>query len=300
MTEQIFFPDISNVGNKGLILEPKTVAVTAKASEGSSFTDPSFIGFKVQADAQGSVFDCYHWLWPGNEDAQAGHVLSIVGPTIPIMIDAENDVTGAYLTVPGICAFVDAVRRKGGITRKLYLPHWYWRDRMGSPSLAPLVTRGMLLVASEYRTYDANNWPEPYGGFASVFQWQYTSSLKYGNQPKVDFNAVRMSVTDYAKAIGYGSAPTPPAPPKPIGDDMLTHWVTVKEGDKGDGVKVAQGILKARGFNIGPSGIDGDFGGFTLGATRALQARYLPSQFVDGEFGPQTLSVGLFGHDYTR
>lgn len=295
MTEQIFFPDVSNVGNNGLILEPNTVAVTAKASEGRTFTDPSYLGFKAQADRQGSVFDAYHWVWPGNETAQAAHAYGIVGKT-PLMLDVEEKTS--VCTVPGLCAFIDDYRGMGGITRKLYLPHWYWYDFMHSPDLTPLVRRGMLLVASEYRTYDATHWPAPYGGFPSVFQWQYTSSLKYGNQNKVDFNAVRMSVAAYRVAIGYGLTPTPPPAPKPNGDDMLTHWSTVKRGDKGEEVKVAQGILKARGYNIGKSGIDGVFGGFTEGATRAIQGHYGIS--VDGEFGPQTLSVGLYAHDYTR
>ena len=58
----IFYPGISD-NNAGLKVEPNTVAVCAKASEGSSFTDPDYADFKAQAAGVHAFFFAYHWLW---------------------------------------------------------------------------------------------------------------------------------------------------------------------------------------------------------------------------------------------
>jgi GH25 family lysozyme M1 (1,4-beta-N-acetylmuramidase) len=81
----IFYPDISN-HQEGLQLEPGTVAVSAKASEGTTFRDRLYAGFRDQAQAVGAFFFAYHWLRHGNAEAEAAFCHSIVGST-PVMID---------------------------------------------------------------------------------------------------------------------------------------------------------------------------------------------------------------------
>src|SRR5258708_38832787 len=68
------------------------------------------------------------------------------------MLDVE--VTGTSTpTLADATAFVDAYRRLGGIVYLVYLPRWYWQANLGSPSLGPLSTRGLLLVSSSYSSY---------------------------------------------------------------------------------------------------------------------------------------------------
>lgn len=93
-----------------------------------------------------------------------------------------------------------------------------------------------------------------------------------------------------------GAIPVPA--PAPEGDDMLTHWTTVQQGRTGTAVYVAQGLLIAHGYPVGSATgrPDGVFGPTTAASTRALQSACGISQ--DAVFGPHTLSVALYGHDY--
>lgn len=289
---EIRFPDVADVGNRGLSLEQGTETIRLKASEGTTFTDPSYQGFRAQAAQLGIFQTAYHWLWPGNIQAQAAHAWSIIGPGVETMLDVEE--IRAVPTVAEICGFVAWYRKLGGTCKELYLPHWYWANNMGSPDLTPCVSMGLLLVASDYRPYDPNNWPAGYGGMP-VDQWQYTNAQPYGGQ-LVDFNARRGTLSDYITAV-LGT-PTPPPPPVPKGDPILMHWTSVQRGDKGSQVSKAQGVLIGNGLPVGShDGLpDGDFGPTTEASTRHLQQDH--GITVDGIFGPHTLSVGLYGHDY--
>lgn len=57
-------------------------------------------------------------------------------------------------------------------------------------------------------------------------------------------------------------------------------------GDKGERVLEVQCILNARGYNIGPSGVDGDFGSDTRAAVKRFQGSHHLQ--VDGQVGVQT------------
>ncbi|WP_089099053.1 serine/threonine-protein kinase [Streptomyces hyaluromycini] len=59
--------------------------------------------------------------------------------------------------------------------------------------------------------------------------------------------------------------------------------------DHGTNVKEVQCILKARGYNIGPSGVDGIFGYDTLTEVKKFQSNH--DLRVDGQVGPQTWSA---------
>lgn len=91
---------------------------------------------------------------------------------------------------------------------------------------------------------------------------------------------------------------TDTAPTPPQGDEMLTHWVDVQQGSTGYGVRVAQSLLLLNGLPVGsPDGRpDGQFGPTTDRSTRSYQSMH--GLTPDGIFGPHTLSVALYGHDY--
>ena len=69
-------------------------------------------------------------------------------------------------------------------------------------------------------------------------------------------------------------------PVKKFGVDIL------REGDEGEAVKLMQEYLDRLGYDLGSSGIDGDFGPKTEGALKAFQKDQKLN--VDGEFGPKS------------
>lgn len=60
----------------------------------------------------------------------------------------------------------------------------------------------------------------------------------------------------------------------------------LRKGDKGQSVKALQALLVGFGYNVGSSGIDGDFGNSTLSALKKYQAK--EKLVVDGVVGSAT------------
>ena len=66
---------------------------------------------------------------------------------------------------------------------------------------------------------------------------------------------------------------------------------TVRKGSKGDVVKEMQSILEKLGYDLGPCGVDGDFGRMTERAVKAFQQDH--GLKVDGICGPKTFAALL-------
>jgi len=201
----IFFPDISSY-EAGLKVQPGTVAVIAKATEGIGYSDAYYADFKNQARAIGAVFSGYHFLRSDSDPAaQAAHYFNVAGNT-PCMLDVET--TGN--SKPGVAqvvAFMEALRGRGGRVWGVYFPQWYWGEVGGD--LSRVTALGAVLVASAYRAYSDSNWPGPYGG-ATPAVWQYTNAQSYGGQ-SVDFNAFKGTVAQLSAIInGDDMDPTTP------------------------------------------------------------------------------------------
>jgi hypothetical protein len=214
-------PDVSGF-QSGLTLQPGTAFAAAKATEGTGFTDVTYTDFKGQAARVGALFWAYHFLHQGDPGGQAAHAYAVVGKT-PLMLDWEP--TGA--SVPGVAdaaGFIDAYRSLGGRVWAAYLPHWYWQQ-IGSPSLAPIAQRALVLVSSNYTAYsDTGPGWAAYGGMAPSL-WQYTDAQPYGGQ-HVDFNAFRGTRAEL-EALVTGQPPTPaPVPTLPKENEMILHAIT--------------------------------------------------------------------------
>jgi hypothetical protein len=245
----LYYPDISS-WNTGIDLAGAR-AVCVKITEGESYANPAYAAQRAEAARHGALLTAYHFLIAGRGAAQAAWCHARAGNT-PLMVDAEATYSLAHLaaehsvirprpryelaagdgggplhassmpSVADMCGFIDAYRAAGGVTHLLYLPHWYWQQ-IGSPSLAPLAQRKMVLVSSAYTTYtdrDGGTGWQPYGTMTPAV-WQYTSSLQFGGQA-VDFNAYRGShagdqspagvaavIAQYRELVTTGSAATP-------------------------------------------------------------------------------------------
>lgn len=236
----IFFPDVSHYDiDRGVTLEPNTVAVIAKSTHGTLFCDSGYPVFRAQASRVGAYFAVYHWLNHGNGVAQGRYCASIVGRT-PVMVDVEDTPTNSGYsgtnTVADVVDFAIAHRAAGGICRLVYLPHWYWQDHMGSPSLTPLRDNGLALVSSSYTSYsDTGPGWDAYGGLSPV-QWQYSDSQPYGGASS-DFNAFRGSLAQYKMFVegssGMELIDPVPATGQNVGVVLSDVWNMVMLGHSG-------------------------------------------------------------------
>jgi hypothetical protein len=271
----IFFPDVSQF-QRGISLSG-AVAVCARSSEGNWLTDIAYGGHVLQARQHNAFQLGYHFLESRSDPAsQAKLAHTIVGSGTPLMLDiepvgsalklSEGDGEGhdlghsvsavatalraapvsAYFSAPGIgtaTQFIDAYRHLGGVLHLAYLPHWYWLA-LGSPSLEPLISRGVLLWTSGYAGYSDNDsftlW-QGYGGYTHATVGQYTDTMDF-NGSKIDFNAFRgsyagrQSAADVASCLaqfksvamtgtlnpgpGPGPVPVPPGQPQLKGDNV--------------------------------------------------------------------------------
>jgi hypothetical protein len=197
----IHFPDLSHHETPPL---DGAVALIAKATQGSSFVDATYVPYKRDADARGIPFCGYHWVDTSSLDAQAALAWRVMGGT-PCMWDAE----AAGATVPRLVDLTKRYRALGGNPRLVYLPHWWWQNNLGSPDLRPLTNAGLALVSSAYPSSGYSDtgvgWL-PYGGVAPTI-WQYTDAQPF-NGALVDFNAFKGSVEQLRHLLGLSSLAT--------------------------------------------------------------------------------------------
>jgi hypothetical protein len=127
----------------------------------------------------------------------------------------------------------------------------------------------MMLVSSDYTTYNdlGPGWAS-YGGMTPLV-WQYTSSASLNGRSPVDFNAFKGSLIDFESYVTTGAA---------SGSEPV-----LRLGDIGAAVIHLQQRLKVWGLNINA---DGDFGPDTLNAVKSFQSQHRIT--VDGVVGPQT------------
>ncbi|MGH9059280.1 MAG: hypothetical protein ACRDZY_07165, partial [Acidimicrobiales bacterium] len=172
----------------------------------------------------------YHYLWPGNEDAQAKVFAAqlVAAGNVPGMLDAEAlaaDGSTASLTTAGIRLFLARAAAHGADVRLMYLPRWYWQ-RMGSPDLSGMPAlfgsgypSSRQAVASElYAAVTPSLWA-PYGGL-SVQVLQFSDVGQVAGR-LVDVDAFVGNRTQFAALLGL-------APPsrRTLTEDTTMYLVT--------------------------------------------------------------------------
>jgi peptidoglycan hydrolase-like protein with peptidoglycan-binding domain len=255
-------------------------AVEIKCTQGITYTDPDYPGWLAAAKSIALSAVAYHYIDATDPAAQASYLKAHIGDVgLPVMLDLEKG--GG--TLDHALATADAMRAIGLYPRLLYLPRWYWAAA-GSPDLAaPLVARGLGLINADYPTtaggtpsglYPGDDSPlwAGYGGLVPTML-QYTDNALIGGMG-VDVNAYRGTAAELAALLGIPAAAPPPSDTPP----------TLRQGDHGDAVFLAQRYLYATGIAPGP--LDAVFGPLTAAATRQLQIR--SGLLVDMIIGPHT------------
>jgi hypothetical protein len=204
----IFYPDVSH-HNAGLAITAGTPIVVAKATQGTSFSDPEYERFRTKALNVGAVFVPYHFVEPGNAVGQArwyyAHAMKL-----PVMADFEPWTDGNGVShrpsIADLRQFCAETVNLGGRVCLGYIPHWYWQE-LGSPDLTWMRDFDMGLVSSNYKPYsDTGPGWAPYGGMMPSV-WQYTDSARYGGQSAVDFNAYKGTKDQFIQMV-FGKAIT--------------------------------------------------------------------------------------------
>lgn len=216
------FPDVSHY-QAGLKLNG-ALACVAKATQGTSYVDPTYSGFRKQSAALGIPFSGYHWIDTTDPASQARWYHDNAAGA-PCMWDAEAP--GA--TVPRILAATAVLKALGGRAWGAYLPHWWWQGHIGSPDLRPLQAAGLALVSSDYRIVPPGAGWVPYGGVAPTV-WQFTDKKPFGGQ-LCDFNRFNGTPAQLAALFaGTTPSPQPPQPPKPPEGKMIIFCIDTAGG----------------------------------------------------------------------
>lgn len=198
-----------------------------KAGEGSSFVDEDFASNLAEARAAGQLVAAY-WYQRANASA-AAHVAKIrqvVPIDVPIIPDVEANSGGVALTRD----LVAQLRAAGYRVPLLYLPLWYWRDHLGSPSLAGLPplwssrypNNVVGLLAAEWAEVPASYW-NGYGGL-DVALLQFTSAARIAGYAPLDASAFRGTRDQLAALLGQGSntgGGSPSGPTTTTGVDLM-------------------------------------------------------------------------------
>lgn len=203
---QVIDPDLKGAADAGIW------GVIHKATEGQSYIDPKYPARQHLADQAGLLFGAYHFLRPGDMDAQAAHFVSVAGIHEDMLYAADHEDPGVSLE--DLKRFMHRVDELIGRPDScvLYSGHVLKEQLAGvaDPEL------------SKRRLWLAHYADEPHlpPGFQEYFLWQYTDEGQLpGITPAVDLNAyegIRAELE--VEWLGVESLPPLPRPPKPTPD----------------------------------------------------------------------------------
>ncbi|MDW9600154.1 cell-wall lytic protein [Sinorhizobium meliloti] len=194
-----------------------TVGVIMKASEGTTYIDPTFFERRIDAQAAGLLVSSYHYLHGGQIEAQMAHYLATVLPREGerLCIDHEADAT-----LDELVAAVKYIRvSRPDLQVTVYSGHTI-KEQLGESRDAYLAENTSLWIA-QYCEDAAPTWPQATWPCWSL--WQYTDSAPVAGIPEpVDGN--RWNGTE--ESLREWLAPAAPAPtPEPA---IATVYVTIQ------------------------------------------------------------------------
>ncbi len=194
-----------------------------KATEGTSYADPTLTTNWAGAEAAGIYRAAYHFARPstaaGSAQAQARFFVSRAGTfqdtgDLPPVLDLEaTGGLGSTALRAWVATWLSTVQRLTGRTPILYFSPYFWIDHLGNSTA---FTRYPLWIA-HYTT----GAPLVPGGWPTWTFWQRTSSGRVaGIGGPVDlnrFNGSQAQLATLAHTSGGSTAPPPGGPTVPAG-----------------------------------------------------------------------------------
>jgi hypothetical protein len=184
-------------------------AFAIKATEGSSYRNPSFAGQLARARATGRPTIAYHYVRSGDVAGQLTNIYSAVPHSVPVALDLEAG--GDVATARALAA---SLRGAGWTVPLLYCPAWWLSANGGLNTdtrlIAPLWSSqypaggsGLLDVYGRAGGDSGAGW-SVYGGQSPVL-WQFSSSIAVGGYGAIDISAFRGSRAQLAALFGGAS-----------------------------------------------------------------------------------------------
>jgi GH25 family lysozyme M1 (1,4-beta-N-acetylmuramidase) len=154
--------------------------VIAKASEGNTWTDPSYARNKANAMAAGLKFSGYHFARPGTQSGdavkEADHFVAVLGLHHGMLVPAlDLEVTGGLgptALQSWVRAFLARVQYRLGVKAMIYTNASFWSTAMGNTTWFSANGYKVLWTANwkvSSPAVPATNW----GGRSWTF-WQYS------------------------------------------------------------------------------------------------------------------------------
>jgi GH25 family lysozyme M1 (1,4-beta-N-acetylmuramidase) len=201
-----------------------------KATESTTYTDPTYATNRAGAESAGLTFGAYHFGRPGgsgdagitaNAIAQADYFLDIAQPQageLPPVLDLESK---GPLAVAGLQkwtrAWLDHVAARTGVAAFVYASPSFWKTALGDT--VDVASAGYPLWIAHWTTNASPLLPaESWGGKSWTF-WQHSShGTVPGISPQVDLDRFRGPDPSVAAIRGYPTGlPQPSAVPTIVG-----------------------------------------------------------------------------------
>lgn len=250
----------------------------AKATNGPGETDSNFAANWAVIKTAGKFAGAYHELTPGDALGQAAHFLATVraaglqpGDMLAVSVSDYGEVTDGEAL-----AWLDAVAEATG-------------DRNPVICYSDLSVARNLLSCTGYPLWIA--WPAS-AAPASVAPWDSWHLWQF-DMTSLDRDSFNGTPEQMAAWVATYAKPAPTPPAEHV--EVTVKLEVLKQGSTGQQVRNWQGLLvsHAYGYLIAPdpgpsveekSGVDGQFGPKTDGATKAFQsARGLPATGAVGK-----------------
>jgi lysozyme len=144
-------------------------AVILKATEGTTYVDATYEGRREEAEEAGLAVSTYHFLRPGNMEAQARHYLEVVDPDEGERMIADHE--DPKVSLGDLVDFLKEIKLANPTVELTVYSGHLLKEQLGDRRDAWLAENTSLWVA-QYTTAAAPSWPS--GTYPTWSLWQYT------------------------------------------------------------------------------------------------------------------------------
>jgi lysozyme len=200
------------------------IAVICKASEDDSIADSCYAGFRRDAKNAGLGFASYHFLRPGDMEAQAEWYLSCANPDDGERVVADYEDNGVSLN--DLVDFLKAIQSLNSSLQLTVYGSNALEETIGSQTVAWLADNTSLWTAAYTSASSPGSFPTQVWPVWSL--WQYTDCASVpGFDGDVDGDRFNGDDAACLRWFGPSAAPAPPVEDIPIVAITTTGKVTL-------------------------------------------------------------------------